>query len=200
LLVKKLDETTGRAGMRSGARRGGNDRVMMRRLSSSNGLRLVFLAGLLALAAACKTTPDAEPNPAGRGTGSEFDDAGAGANDGANSGYDANASSGIAPIYFDLDRSDIKPQFETILEAAAAQLKSSGSSALIEGHCDERGSDEYNVALGERRAVAVRRYLYNLGVPVSQLSVVSYGEARPAVSGTGETAWSLNRRAEIKLQ
>lgn len=172
---------------------------MMRRLSSSIELRLVFLAGLIALAAACKTTPDADANAAGKGTGSEFDDAGAGAGDSSASDLDANASS-IAPIYFDLDQSEIKPQFESILEAAAAQLKSSGGSAVIEGHCDERGSDEYNVALGERRAVSVRRYLYNLGVPVSQLSVVSYGEARPAVSGTGETAWSLNRRAEIKLQ
>lgn len=173
---------------------------MMRRLSSSVELRLVFLAGVLALATAgCKTTPDADANAGGSGTGSEFDDANAGAGDGSDMGYDASASS-IAPIYFDLDRSDVKPQFESILEAAAATLKSSGGSAVIEGHCDERGSDEYNVALGERRAVSVRRYLYNLGVPVSQLSVVSYGEARPAVSGTGETAWSLNRRAEIKLQ
>ncbi|MEZ4282885.1 MAG: OmpA family protein [Myxococcota bacterium] len=173
---------------------------MMRRLSSSVELRLVFLAGVLALATAgCKTTPDADANAGGSGTGSEFDDANAGAGDGSDMGYDASGSS-IAPIYFDLDRSDVKPQFESILEAAAATLKSSGGSAVIEGHCDERGSDEYNVALGERRAVAVRRYLYNLGVPVSQLSVVSYGEARPAVSGTGETAWSLNRRAEIKLQ
>lgn len=172
---------------------------MMRRLSSSIELRLVILVGVLALAAGCKTTPDADANAGKSGTGSEFDDAGAGAGDGSDSGMSSSGSS-IAPIYFDLDDSDIKPQFESILEAAAATLKSSNGSAVIEGNCDERGSDEYNVALGERRAVAVRRYLYNLGVPVSQLSVVSYGEARPAVSGTGETAWQLNRRAEIKLQ
>lgn len=172
---------------------------MMRRLSSSIELRLVILVGVLALAAGCKTTPDADANAGKSGTGSEFDDAGAGAGDGSDSGMNSSGSS-IAPIYFDLDDSDIKPQFESILEAAAATLKSSNGSAVIEGNCDERGSDEYNVALGERRAVAVRRYLYNLGVPVSQLSVVSYGEARPAVSGTGETAWQLNRRAEIKLQ
>ena len=172
---------------------------MMRRLSSSIELRLVILAGVLALAAACKTTPDADPNAGKSGTGSEFEDAEAGAGDGSDSGMSSSGSS-IAPIYFDLDDSDIKPQFESILEAAAATLKSSNGSAVIEGNCDERGSDEYNVALGERRAVAVRRYLYNLGVPVSQLSVVSYGEARPAVSGTGETAWQLNRRAEIMLQ
>ena len=173
---------------------------MMRRLSSSIELRLIFLTGALALATAgCKTTPDADANAGGRGTGSEFDDAGAGAGDGSDMGYDANGSS-IPPIFFGLDPSDGHPQFRAILEGGAGALKSAGGSAGIEGHCDERGSDEYNVALGERRAVSVRRYLYNLGVPVSQLSVVSYGEARPAVSGTGETAWSLNRRAEIKLQ
>src|SRR5512139_1467646 len=89
LLVTNLDETTGRAWMRSGARHGGNDRVMMRRLSSSIELRLVFLAGLIALAAACKTTPDADANAAGKGTGSEFDDAGAGAGDSSASDLDA---------------------------------------------------------------------------------------------------------------
>jgi peptidoglycan-associated lipoprotein len=173
---------------------------MMRRLSSSIELRLVILASVLALAAGCAKKPDADATAGGSGTGSEFDDAGAGAGDGTNDGYDPNAGAGIAPIYFDFDKYDVKPQFESVLESASASLKSSGGAAVIEGHTDERGSYEYNLALGERRAVAVRRYLYNLGVPVSQLSVVSYGEARPAVSGTGEAVWALNRRAEIKLQ
>jgi peptidoglycan-associated lipoprotein len=173
---------------------------MMRRLSSSIELRLVILAGVLALAAGCAKKPDADANAgSGRNTG-EFNDGAAGAGDGSGDGYDPNAASSLAPIYFDFDQSDIKPQFESILESAAATLKSSGGSAMIEGNTDDRGSDEYNLALGERRAVSVRRYLYNLGVPVSQLSVVSYGEARPAVSGSGEAAWALNRRAEIKLQ
>ena len=70
----------------------------------------------------------------------------------------------------------------------------------IEGHCDERGSEEYNIALGERRAAAVRAYLYNLGVPNEQMTIVSYGEARPAVRGTGETAWQLNRRAQFVVR
>lgn len=172
---------------------------MMRRLSSSTGLRWVSLVGLIALAAACRTTPDADANASSRGTGSEFDDAGAAASDSSGMGYES-SSTALAPVYFDFDKYDIKPQFESILESAAAQLKGSGGSAVIEGHTDERGSDEYNIALGERRAVAVRRYLYNLGVPVSQLSVISYGEARPAVMGSNETAWALNRRAEIKPQ
>jgi peptidoglycan-associated lipoprotein len=106
----------------------------------------------------------------------------------------------IAPVYFDLDKSEIRSEFGPMLRSAADELKDTGASVVIEGHCDERGSEEYNIALGERRAVAVRKYLYNLGVPMAQMSVISYGEARPAVSGTGETAWQLNRRAEFKVR
>ncbi len=106
----------------------------------------------------------------------------------------------ISPVYFDFDSSTIKPEFASVLEGAADALRESGASVTIEGHCDERGSDEYNIALGERRAFAVRSYLYNLGVPTSQMSTVSYGEARPAVNGTGETAWQLNRRAQFVIR
>lgn len=106
----------------------------------------------------------------------------------------------IAPVYFDLDESRIKREFEGILRDAASALRETGASVTIEGHCDERGSEEYNIALGERRANAVRSYLYNLGVPNGQMTVVSYGEARPAVNGTGETAWQLNRRAQFVIR
>lgn len=106
----------------------------------------------------------------------------------------------IAPVYFDLDRSTIKPEFQSGLRSAADTLRSTGSAVTIEGHCDERGSEEYNVALGERRANAVRAYLYNLGVPNGQMEIVSYGEARPAVNGRGETAWQLNRRAQFVVR
>lgn len=106
----------------------------------------------------------------------------------------------IAPVYFDFDESKIKPEFASILEGAADALRETGASVTIEGHCDERGSDEYNLALGERRANAVRTYLYNLGVPRGQMTTVSYGEARPAVNGSGETAWQLNRRAEFVIR
>lgn len=110
------------------------------------------------------------------------------------------ANISIAPVYFDLDESVIKPEFESILQSAADALRESGASVTIEGNCDERGSEEYNLALGERRASAVRSYLYNLGVPRGQMTIVSYGEARPAVNGTGETAWQLNRRAEFVIR
>ena len=110
------------------------------------------------------------------------------------------ANISISPVYFDLDSSAIKSEFDDVLEGAASALRESGASVTIEGHCDERGSEEYNVALGERRADAVRRYLLDLGVDGSQISVVSYGEARPAVNGTGETAWQLNRRAQFVVR
>ena len=106
----------------------------------------------------------------------------------------------IAPVYFDLDKSTIKSEYQSILQSAAGALRDTGVSVTIEGHCDERGSEEYNLALGERRANAVRRYLLDLGVASSQLTTVSYGEARPAVNGTGETAWQLNRRAQFTVR
>ncbi len=110
------------------------------------------------------------------------------------------ANVSISPIYFDLDESRVKDEFASILRAGAEALRESGASVTIEGHCDERGSDEYNLALGERRANAVRTYLYNLGVPNGQMTIVSYGEARPAVKGTGETAYQLNRRAQFVVR
>ena len=73
-----------------------------------------------------------------------------------------------------------------------------GGVITIEGHCDERGSEEYNLALGERRASGVKRYLVDLGVPASRLRTVSFGEAKPAVVGHDESAWRYNRRAEFK--
>ena len=82
-----------------------------------------------------------------------------------------------------------------MLDAHASRLASSGKRVVIEGHCDERGTREYNLALGERRANTVRRYLMSRGVSSSQIEVVSYGEERPADYGHNESAWSRNRRA-----
>ena len=70
---------------------------------------------------------------------------------------------------------------------------------VIEGHCDERGTEEYNLALGERRARAAYEFLMNLGIPASQMEMVSFGKLHPAVSGGGESAWSKNRRDEFKV-
>jgi peptidoglycan-associated lipoprotein len=101
-------------------------------------------------------------------------------------------------IYFELDSSDIAPQYRPILEEHARYLSSNPKAAVtLEGHADERGSREYNVALGERRANEVRRQISLLGAAAEQSKTMSYGEEKPADSGHGEDAWQQNRRVEI---
>lgn len=102
-------------------------------------------------------------------------------------------------IYFDFDASSLKPEVRAGLDAMAAYLKKTNGSVRLEGHADERGSREYNMALGERRAKAVANYLSVQGVDGSRFSVISYGEERPASMGSGESSWSQNRRVEVKL-
>lgn len=101
-------------------------------------------------------------------------------------------------VFFDLDKSDLKPEARRTLERQAAWLKQYGNVAVtIEGHCDERGTEEYNRALGERRALAVREYLVRLGVQGSRVRTISYGFDRPVDPGHNESAWSKNRRGEF---
>ena len=101
-------------------------------------------------------------------------------------------------IYFDFDVSTVNDQFATILDAHAKFLTENADvNVLIEGHADERGTPEYNIALGERRAKSVIAYLEGMGVPATQLSVVSYGEEKPMVKDRSEDAFTKNRRAVI---
>jgi peptidoglycan-associated lipoprotein len=101
-------------------------------------------------------------------------------------------------IYFDYDSYVIKPQFQTLLDGHARFLKANnGRRISIEGHTDERGGREYNLALGQRRSEAVRRALGLLGVPDSQVEAVSFGKEKPAAMGSDEASWAQNRRAEI---
>jgi peptidoglycan-associated lipoprotein len=101
-------------------------------------------------------------------------------------------------VYFDFDSSQIRSDFDDLLAAHGRYLASDPSlSVRLEGHTDERGSREYNIGLGERRAQAVRQILLLQGASASQLSTVSYGEERPAVFGSDDEAYSLNRRVEI---
>ena len=101
-------------------------------------------------------------------------------------------------VYFDYDQSDIRPEFLSMISAHAARLAGGRSVAVrLEGHADERGSREYNIGLGERRAQAVRRALMLQGVSASQVRTVSYGEERPAAFGHDDSSWAQNRRVEI---
>lgn len=104
-------------------------------------------------------------------------------------------------IYFDFDRSFIRDDAKPELEKVAAYLKSNRDvRVLIEGHCDERGTDEYNFALGDRRAQAAKNYLMNLGIDGSRIKTISYGEERPADPGHEEPAWAKNRRDVFVIQ
>lgn len=101
-------------------------------------------------------------------------------------------------IYFNYDSEQIKDQYVNVMQANAKYLRDNPNArVVIEGHTDERGTPEYNIALGERRARSVARYMQNLGVDVNQLSVVSYGEEKPVDPAHTESAWSRNRRAVL---
>ena len=98
-------------------------------------------------------------------------------------------------VFFDFDKFDLKPEARDALDRQAAWLKQYPSvTVTIEGHCDERGTREYNLALGQRRAAAVRDYLVALGVSDARVDVISYGKERPEVVGSNEAAWAQNRR------
>ena len=171
---------------------------------------LVALLSAVLLLSGCASTGEAEPEATGAGAA-------------AGSAEDAAAASAAAEpaampkeepkeqpkdpleegllaqrvVYFDFDSSVIHDDSMPMLRAHAEYLSSNGTNITVEGHADERGTREYNLALGERRADAVRRVLLANGVAASQIKIVSYGEERPAALGHNEDAWALNRRAEL---
>lgn len=103
-------------------------------------------------------------------------------------------------IFFDFDSYLLTPTARETLNKHAEWLKANSSAQLqIEGHCDERGSDEYNLALGEKRAKSAENYLVTLGIPNNRLSTISYGKEKPLDQGQDETAWAKNRRAEFLI-
>ncbi|HVS12111.1 MAG TPA: peptidoglycan-associated lipoprotein Pal [Planctomycetota bacterium] len=107
----------------------------------------------------------------------------------------------LETIYFDFDRSNIRDDQKPTLRAnaGAANANPAWRTVVVEGHCDERGSEEYNLALGERRANAAKQYLVDSGVAAERIDTVSFGESRPAVQGHDESAWRWNRRAEFRV-
>lgn len=133
---------------------------------------------------------------------------------GSGSGFNSGSGSHLGPefsdpnnplskqvIYFELDSSQIKQEYVPVVAAHAQYLASHPSQhVILAGHADERGSSEYNIALGEQRAKSVERMMRSQGVTASQLEIVSYGEEKPAVSGSGESAWQQNRRVEVGYQ
>ena len=113
---------------------------------------------------------------------------------------DLNRNSPLKPVFFELDSSELGAEAQAVLNANVAALKRYATwTVTIEGHCDERGTAEYNLALGERRAIAARAYLVSLGIPADRLRTVSYGKEFPFDAGHDEAAWSKNRRAHFVI-
>jgi peptidoglycan-associated lipoprotein len=179
----------------SGGALGGLNRIKPRHVrctkgSSTMNLRpLSLLAGLLLLAACSQ-------NPSNNGTGT--------GTTGANTTTQSTVVPGSAQdfiqnvgdrVFFDFDKSVIKPEGQQTLQRQAQWLqKYPNVTVTVEGHCDDRGTREYNLALGERRANAVRQALVALGVQANRIKTISYGKERPAVLGDNEAAWAQNRR------
>ena len=106
-----------------------------------------------------------------------------------------------SPVYFEFDKALLTAEARERLLVYGQELKNNSRwRILIEGHCDIRGTEAYNQALGERRAESVRRFLLDLGVPSSQMNTISYGELKPVLPREDEEAWALNRRAEFRIQ
>ena len=104
-------------------------------------------------------------------------------------------------VFFDFDKSDLRPDAIDTLNRQADWMNANGSiTVAIEGHCDERGTREYNLALGERRAASAKQYLESMGVSGGRMETVSYGKERPAVLGSNEAAWAQNRRAVMVVK
>ncbi|HID46386.1 MAG TPA: peptidoglycan-associated lipoprotein Pal [Chromatiaceae bacterium] len=168
---------------------------------------LLMLVFGMALLSGCSSTGG--PQDGEGTTGAEVGD-GSGTNTSAASGGGAWTGSPLEDpnsplyekvVYFDFDTAEIRPEYVDTLRAHAEYLVNTPASRLIiEGHCDERGSREYNIALGERRADSVKRFLEAEGVSTVQLETVSYGEERPVDLGHSEDAWAKNRRAELVYQ
>jgi peptidoglycan-associated lipoprotein len=150
---------------------------------------LAFASVAILALAACETAPSDSATAGGAG--------GAGAGDGSVlPGSQADLERVGDRVFFATDSSVISGQAQGTLEAQSAWLKQYPDvNVVVEGHADERGTREYNIALGERRANAAKNYLVSLGVNPARISTISYGKERPAVLGSSESAWSQNRRA-----
>ena len=160
---------------------------------------LLAAAAVFAAVLAMSGCQQTGPKGSGDADGSTGDDFGV--DDGSIETVETIDLSDLKTIYFDFDKSTIRadqrPGLQT--DAEAINKRTELGVVTLQGNCDERGSEEYNLALGERRASAVKQYLVDLGVPASRLRTVSFGESKPAVAGHDESAWKWNRRVDFAV-
>ena len=156
-------------------------------------LRLLSILAAALLVSACSTTADQAGSASGEGGRSgKAGISRADVKPGTQDDYVLNVGD---HNFFNYDRYDLNPEAKSTLERQATWLKKYNSMTItVEGHADERGTREYNLSLGERRASAIKDYLVSLGVSGSRIETISYGKERPAVSGSSESSWSQNRR------
>ncbi|MCF8710374.1 peptidoglycan-associated lipoprotein Pal [Rhizorhapis sp. SPR117] len=159
----------------------------------SFGRTVLFATSIIALAACSKKAPDALPPPPGSSSDSGTY-APTGPVKGSQEDFLAHVSSDR--VFFDTDKFNVDAQDQATLQSQAQWLVANpGVRVTIEGHCDERGTREYNLALGDRRANAAKNYLVTLGIDPSRITTLSYGKERPDAIGSDEGAWAQNRRA-----
>ena len=178
--------------------------------------RILLTFFLFAFISACSTTPKDTADSSGSGSSGDFNTNTSTSDEASTAkAVDTTTSdfSGIISgtpedfivsvgdrVFFAYDSAELDGDAKELLQAQAAWLKQYNKESIaIEGHCDERGTREYNLALGERRAQAVKNYLNGLGVNISSMSTISYGKERPAVIGSNDDAWSQNRRSVTKV-
>ncbi|WP_428248042.1 peptidoglycan-associated lipoprotein Pal [Ferrovibrio sp.] len=167
------------------------------------GTKFLAVAAVGLFLAACEKAPEPAASTSGSGTSAAP----------ATATAPAATATAIAPgsvqdfqvnvgdrVFFDYDKFDVKPAGKATLDKQAAWLKRYGQwKVVIEGHADERGTREYNLALGERRANSVKAYLVNQGIPANRVTTISYGKERPVALGSNEAAWAQNRRGVTVL-
>jgi peptidoglycan-associated lipoprotein len=159
-------------------------------------LKMMSMFAAVALLAACESTPQQSNQAAGLGGGP----IGGGAAGGQFGSVRSDSQEALTQqygdrVFFDFDSSDLTPNSRRTIEGWAAFMRQNPNVTFtVEGHCDERGTREYNLALGERRATAVKRFLADLGIEQRRVSTISYGKERPAVVGSSEASYAQNRR------
>lgn len=155
-------------------------------------LRLLSVVAAAVLVAACTSDPENTGTGTSAGGGSGSGMTSSAVRPGSQEDLVANVGD---RVFFDTDRSTIRPDGRATLDKQSAWLKQNPSTTItVEGHADERGTREYNLALGNRRATAVKNYLVATGINANRITTISYGKERPAVVGSNEQAWSQNRR------